>query len=84
MRVVSLFIMLACLLGMSGIGYCDTNPIAAGTERLTKTPFTMLKGASDHLFTPVKEMNHGVLFVTDEARAATVSAALNLGQPVEY
>lgn len=84
MKRVTLFVLAACVLGFSGLAWADSNPVAIGAERVTKAPFTALKGASDHLFTPVKEVNHGVLYVSDEARAATISAGLNFGQPVEY
>ena len=74
---------LALLLAGSGIGFCDSNPVATGVENITKLPFSMMKGANEHMFSPVKDVDHGVLTATDEARAAVVSVGLNLGQAVE-
>lgn len=83
MKVMSLFMVMAFLALGAGTAYAETNGVALGVEKLTKAPFSMLKGGNEHLFTPVKEVNHGVLTLTDEVRAAVVSAGLNFGQPVE-
>ena len=72
------------LLGTSQNAFCDSNPIAVGAEKITKAPFSMLMGANEHMFTPVKEIDHGALYVVNEARAAVVSVGLNAGKHVEY
>ena len=83
MKLASFFVVFAFMLGFSGVGYCESNPVAMGVEKITKAPFTLLGNGSDELFHPANEMGNGIVFVTDQARAATVSAVLNLGQPVE-
>jgi len=83
MKVMSLLMVMAFMTLSAGVASAETNALALGVEKLTKAPFSMLKGGNDHLFTPVKEINHGVLTVGDEVRAAVVSAGLNFGQAVE-
>lgn len=63
--------------------YAESNALAIGVEKVTKAPFAMMKGGNEHLFSPVKDVNHAALTMVDEVRAATVSAGLNFGQPVE-
>jgi hypothetical protein len=84
MRGFSLFLGLALVLVWSGAAFAESNALAIGVEQVTKTPFSALKGANQHLFTPVKEIDHAALDFTDNARAATVSVGLNFGQPVEW
>ena len=84
MKRLVMLLSVVCLMGASQTAFCDSNPIAVGTEKITKAPFSMLMGANEHLFTPVKDINHGALYVTNEARAAVVSVGLNVGKPVEY
>ncbi|MGH7197642.1 MAG: hypothetical protein ACREH5_02735 [Candidatus Omnitrophota bacterium] len=80
----SLFLCLAFVLGWSAAAFAESNPLAVGVEQVTKAPFSALKGANEHLFTPVKEIDRAALDFTDKARAATVSVGLNLGQAVEW
>ena len=83
MKVFTLTLIIAFVIGWSGSALAGSNPLAIGVEKTTKAPFTMLKNGNEHLFTPVKEINHTVFDFTDNARAATVSVGLNWGYPVE-
>ena len=83
MKLLSMVLMLVFTLGWAGVAFCETNPLASGVEHVTKAPLMMLMGGSEHPFTPVKEINKGALTITDQARAAAISAGLNLGQAVD-
>lgn len=83
MKSLAMVLTLGLILSYSTMGFCDSNPLAVGTEKLTKAPFSMLKGANDHLFSPVKDIDHAALDFTDNARAAVVSVGLNFGAPVK-
>ncbi len=83
MKSMVMAVTMGILLSYSTAGFCETNGLAMGVEKVTKTPFSMLKGANDHLFSPVKDVDHAALDFTDNARAAVVSVGLNLGAPVE-
>lgn len=83
MKTVSGLLMAACLVGWTGVAFCESNPLAVGAEKITKAPFSWLKGGNERLFTPVKEVDRGALDLTDHARAAAVSVGLNFGKPVE-
>jgi hypothetical protein len=85
MKALAFVLGLAMLIGWSGVALAaESHALAVGVEKVTKAPFSALKGANEHLFTPVKEIDHTALDFTDNARAAVVSVGLNLGNPVEY
>lgn len=83
MKVLSLLLVVVVMMGFAGFAYAESNDLALGMEKLTHAPFAGLMDVNDHLFTPVKEVNHGALDVTDKARGWIISVGLNLGQPVE-
>lgn len=84
MKALALVLGLAMLIGWSGAALAESHPLAVGVEQVTKAPFSALKGANDHLFTPIKQIDHTALDFTDNARAAVVSVGLNLGNSVDY
>jgi hypothetical protein len=77
------FFAFALVLGIAGAAHAESNPVAQGVETVTHAPFAGLDTVNDHLFTPVKEVNHAAIDATDKARGWVVSMGLNLGQPVE-
>ena len=83
MKVLLYFVLVAFALGFAGTAYADANSLAKGVDQVTHAPLAGLMTVSEHLFTPVKEVNGGALDVTDKARGWAVSVGLNGGQPVE-
>ena len=83
MKLFSMLLVAACLMGWCGLAMAESNDLAMGVEKVTKAPFTMLKGGNEHLFSPVKDVDAAALDFTDNARAAMVSVGLNLGQSVD-
>ncbi len=83
MKALSVLVLAACLLGWCGAALAESNALASGVEKVTKAPFMMLKGANEHLFSPVKDVDAAALDFSDNARAAVVSVGLNFGHSVE-
>lgn len=71
------------MMGMAVPAQCESNAVAIGVEKVSKIPFDMMRGANEYVVQPVGTVNDGAIDFTDHVRAAAVSAALNLGQPVE-
>lgn len=83
MRIFLIIVMAAGLAGASGIAYCDSNPVASGTEKVTSAPFDALRQGTKALNSPVNEVANLAIMVTDGARGAVVKTALNGGQSIE-
>jgi len=83
MKMLSFLLLVLVAVGFSGAAYAESNPLAVGVEKVTHAPVAGLQTVSEHLFSPVKEVNAHVLGATDEVRGFVVRMGLNLGQPVE-
>ena len=83
MKLASLLLAGALLMGVSGPAFCESNPIAGGVEKITHAPMRMVADGNESLFTPVKDVQRPILGFADSARAAVVSVGLNLGHSVD-
>lgn len=82
-KVAMMLVLAVAVLGLAAPAQCESNAVALGVEKVSKMPFDMMRGANAHVVEPVSDINHGMIDLTDHVRAGTVSAVLNLGQPVE-